>query len=129
MQEIEQQITSLLSKFNKNKSETRSTQINTSIKEDLFKLKKELKTSNNIHVYYKTLLKEKLNHFHQHVNQQKYNQLKEKIQNPTQIKYYQIFQEVLPKFSSHNKLNTIQRLNQLIFSTPMIEEIERFSRY
>ena len=34
MQNIEQQITDLLSKFNANKLETQSTQINTSIKED-----------------------------------------------------------------------------------------------
>ena len=49
------------------------------------KLKKKLKTTNNLHVYYKMLLKEKLNYFHQHVNQQMYSQTKRKIQNPPLI--------------------------------------------
>ena len=85
MQNIYQQIKDLLSKFNDNKLKTQSTQINTSIKEDLIKLKKKLKTTNNIHVYYKELLKEKLSIFHQHVNRQKYSQAK-KIQNPQLFK-------------------------------------------
>ena len=65
--------------------ETQSTQINTRIKEDLVKLKKELKTAKNLHVYYKMLLKRKLNHFHQHVNQQKYSQIKNKNKNSLRI--------------------------------------------
>ena len=86
MQNIDQQIKDLLSKFNDNKLKTQSTQINTSIKEDLIKLKKKLKTTNNIHVYYKELLKEKLSIFHQHINRQKYSQAKRKIQNPQLFK-------------------------------------------
>ena len=85
MQNIELQITNLLSKFNENKLEVQSTQINISIKEDLVKIKKELKTTNSLHVYYKIRLKEKLNYFHQHVNQQKHSQARRKPQNPTSI--------------------------------------------
>ena len=71
MQDIETRIKSLLNQFNKNKSERRSAHINSSIKEDLIRLKKKLKTA-NVHPYHKILLKEKLNHFHNHVNQQRY---------------------------------------------------------
>ena len=46
MQNIELQITNLLSIFNENKLGAQSTKINTSIKEDLVKLKMELKTTN-----------------------------------------------------------------------------------
>ena len=61
----------LFQKFNSNKAETKSAQINSDIRDEIIKLKKELKTS-NLHVYYKISLKETLNKLHQHVNQQKY---------------------------------------------------------
>ncbi len=83
LQDIKKQITLLLSNFNKNKFETKSAQINMSIKAEIIMIKKKLKTNINLHTYYKNLLRERLNYFHQHVNQQKYNQTKRlKIQDP-----------------------------------------------
>ena len=57
----------------------RSTYINNSIKDNIIVLKKKVKTSGNLHAYYKILLKEKLDLFHYHVNQQRYKQTKPKL--------------------------------------------------
>ena len=47
----------------------KSAQINTSIKADIITLKKKLKADMNLRAYYKNLLSERLNYFHQHVHQ------------------------------------------------------------
>ena len=80
MQEIKQKITYLINEFNNNNLEMQSAQINNSIKGNIIMLKKRVKTSGNLHAYYKILLKEKLDLFHYHVNQQKYKQVKSKPQ-------------------------------------------------
>ena len=71
MYDIKQQITCLLNEFNQqNNSGVKSAHTNNSIKENIIKLKKKVKTSESLHAYYKILLKErKLDHFHIHVNQ------------------------------------------------------------
>ena len=58
----------------------KSTHINNSIKGNIIMLKKRVKTSGNLHAYYKILLKEKLDLFHYQVNQQRYKQIKTKLQ-------------------------------------------------
>ena len=58
----------------------KSAHINTSIKGNIIMLKKKVKTSGNLHAYYKILLKEKLDFFHYYVNQQRYKQTKLKTQ-------------------------------------------------
>jgi hypothetical protein len=104
LQDIKKQITLLLDKFNKNKLEMKSAQINASIKAEIIMLKKKVKTHMKLHTYYKNLLRKILNDFHQHVSQQKYNQFKPKVQNPTDSSK----QKTITKFfrSQHTKKST-----------------------
>ena len=85
MYDIKQQITCLLNEFNQNNSGMKSAHTNNSIKENIIKLKKKVKTSESLHAYYKILLKEKLDHFHIHVNQRRYEQMKSRHQTPNTV--------------------------------------------
>ena len=96
----------------------KSAQINTSIKTEIIMLKKKVKTDMKLHTYYKNLLRERLNYFHQHVSQQKYNQPKPIVQNPTNSSK----KKLSPNSSGHSIQKIQQFLSRPTSLTQMIEE-------